>query len=397
MKVIIAGAGPGAKEFFTPTLVKAIRDADVVITSGRLTKEAETLNATVMEMKVGETIKYIKENSDSQRRICLVATGDTGFYSIASTIKREVGKCVDIEFICGISSFSYFAAKCGVGYEKTKLVSLHGKEGSIVPFVCYNEATFTLTGGSVTVIDIIEQLIEAELNDVILHVGENLSLEDENISHGRPAELKSLEFSPLSVVIIENRNFTNAYKTLEDRDFIRGKVPMTKKAIRNLAVSELDIKPEDVVYDIGAGTGAMTCALAIKARESMVYAVEQKDEAVDLVRKNIEKLGIKNIEIIKGKAPKGMENFPPADKVFIGGSSGNLKEIFDVILSKNSNAEILVTAVTIETLSEATELFDKIGFNTEISCVNVSIAEKLGNYKLMKAENPIYLIKGVKD
>lgn len=101
---------------------------------------------------------------------------------------------------------------------------------------------------------------------------------------GRPEELKGQVFGDLAVVIVENKHYVNRYKTLKDSDFVRGKSPMTKEAVRNLSVAALEIQPDDVVYDIGAGTGSVTCAMAYRACESMVCAVEKEDYAVELVR-----------------------------------------------------------------------------------------------------------------
>ena len=81
-------------------------------------------------------------------RVCVAASGDVGFYSIATTIRKNLDAGVDIEFISGISSFQYFTARLNIGYEDIKLVSLHGRNGNIVPFVSYNKIVFTLTGGS---------------------------------------------------------------------------------------------------------------------------------------------------------------------------------------------------------------------------------------------------------
>lgn len=394
MKVTVAGAGPGAKDLFSTKLEKIIADSDVVLTSGRLVESALPLNSNTVEIGVIDTIKYIEKNKNKDEKVCVLATGDTGFHSIAKTISREVGDSCEVDYFCGISSMSYFAACNKMSYENMKLISLHGTDGSIVPHVCYTERVFTLTGGKISVSTIIEQLIEAEMTEVMIHVGENLSLEDESIRHGTPLELSSEKFGPLAVVIIENKNFTDSFYTLEDEDFLRAKVPMTKKAVRNLAAAELSVRPSEVVYDIGAGTGAMTCVLALKAKENFVYAIEKNKEAVELIKQNMKKLGIKNIKLVEGEAPLGMEAFPPADKVFIGGTKGNLKDIVDIVLKANPKAVILVTAVTLETLNEATELFNNLGLKKEIMCANISMAQRLGNYDLMKAENPVYLIKG---
>ena len=118
---------------------------------------------------------------------------------------------------------------------------------------------------------------------------------------------------------------------------------------------------------------------------------------MQLVKKNMEKTGARNIVIRCGTAPTGLSEFPPANKVFIGGSTGNLKEIIHSVFSRGTNPVIVMTAVSLETLSQATTLFREMDMETEIICVNVSTAQKLGKYHLMKAENPVYIIRGKKN
>lgn len=394
MKVIVAGAGPGAPELYTEQMKKAVQTADLVLTAERLFASISALTDKVRIMGVSDTISYINENRDKDETVCVAASGDTGFYSIAATIAGKADPKVETEFLCGIGSLSYFASKIKLGYENMKLVSLHGNRKSIIPFVCYNEKVFTLTGGAVKAHHIAESLFRAGLTDVQLYVGENLSLPQERIISGKPEEVMKMTFSDLSVVVIENYNYVNQYRTLKDGDFIRGKSPMTKEAIRSLSLAALEIEPSDVVYDIGAGTGSVTCAMAYKACESMVYAVEKEDYAVDLVKQNMKKTGAGNIVIHQALAPEGLCDFPPADKVFIGGSTGNLKEIIDTVREKNPQAVFVVTAVTLETIAQATEIFGALGMETEIICANIAAAQKLGRYNLMKAENPVYIIKG---
>lgn len=396
MKVIVAGAGVGSYNNFTNEFIEAVKSGDEVLTSGRLTEELKKLNKNTVSMSVMEIVRYINENAKANKTLIVAATGDTGFYSISGTIAKMVDNEIQVEYISGIGSLAYFCSKIKKGYENMKLISLHGRKKNIIPFVSYNRCVFTLTGGEVKAHNIIETLVDNNLGDVQIYVGENLSLEDERILSGKARELKNIEFSDLAVMVIENPDFTNPYITLKDEDFTRGKSPMTKEGIRTLAVAALEIEPGDVCYDIGSGTGSVTCQMALKAREEMVYAIEKNSEAVELLAENMKKLGINNIVYREGLAPEGLDEFPPADKVFIGGSSKNLKEIVNCILERNEKALFVVTTITLETLTEAVELFNSDDFDVSVSCVNVSNAKKLGDYNLMMAENPVYIIKGAK-
>ena len=54
---------------------------------------------------------------------------------------------------------------------------------------------------------------------------------------------------------------------IDDEEFIRGNVPMTKAEIRAMVMVKAGIHPEDVVADIGAGTGSLTIEAAQCAKK----------------------------------------------------------------------------------------------------------------------------------
>jgi len=84
---------------------------------------------------------------------------------------------------------------------------------------------------------------------------------------------------------------------IKDKDFIRGKVPMTKEEIRAVSIAKMEISDEDVCIDIGGGTGSVSIEMARFAKNGHVYTIEQKEEAIDLIKQNMEKFGIKNMTI----------------------------------------------------------------------------------------------------
>lgn len=66
------------------------------------------------------------------------------------------------------------------------------------------------------------------------------------------------------------------------------------------------------------------------------------------------------------------------------------------VLDRNGRAVFVITAVTLETIAQSVSVCGELGLETEITCVNAAVAQKLGRYNLMKAENPVYIIKGAK-
>ena len=395
MKINIVGGGPGSIELMTGAGFSAIKSADVVLTSLRLNDEFADLNPNISVMGIMDTIDFLREYCDApDLNVSVLASGDVGFYSIATTIRKHLDDSFDIELIPGISSFQYFASKLMMGYEDWKLISLHGLDRSIIPYASYYHKTFALTGGKWDVTIIINELIRVGLKNVKLYVGERLGMHGERVTVDTPKNLKNKTFDKLSVILIENENHVSPYNLFKDEDYIRGKAPMTKEHVRNLSVDALSVSPSDVVWDVGAGSGGVTCALALRAHESTVHAIEMKDDALEVLKANINKLKTFNVEVIPGIAPDALVDLPAPDKVFLGGTTGKLEQIVDVILEKNTNATIVANAITLETIGSIIDVFKKKNLKTEIISATIAKSKKLGNYNMMMGENPIYVVKG---
>jgi precorrin-6Y C5,15-methyltransferase (decarboxylating) len=125
----------------------------------------------------------------------------------------------------------------------------------------------------------------------------------------------------------------------------------------------------------------------------IVCAVERNAEAVDLINKNRIKFGCDNINIYSGDARDIINELPVPDVVFVGGSGGHLCEIIEKAYSLNSNIRLTVTAVSLETLSECSAIFDRLGLESDITQIAVTRTRKVGSHTMFSAENPIYIIK----
>ncbi len=182
---------------------------------------------------------------------------------------------------------------------------------------------------------------------------------------------------------------------IEDEEFIRGKVPMTKKEIRILTLAGAKIKSADIVCDIGAGTGSLSVEAALLARDGHVYAVERKREAVELIRQNAAKFGAENITIIESEAPQGLEQLPQSlDAAMIGGTGSHLEEILDFLdVRLKPGGTIVINCITVQTLaSSLAYMRKKSGYIYDTVQVQVNRLKKVGPYDMAEAINPVYII-----
>lgn len=389
-KLYIVGFGPGCESLWTQEAKNIMELRARILSTARISEKGKTFNRCTLSQIMEELQKTI-----SGVTVVLVS-GDCNFFSICKTISKVFSDMYDIKLISGSTSIQYFSSKILVPYDDAKVISMHGRDGRIVSKVCYNKKVFALTGGEYKAHNICNLLYECGLGGVTVYIGENLSYENERIVKGTALDLKEQLFSDLSVMYIENDSYKNPHEPIKDDLFIRGNVPMTKEEVRWLSIQKLGIQPYDIVYDVGAGTGSVSIEMARKAYNGLVYAIEKKDEACELIIKNRNIHGAYNLDVIQDKAPDGILNLPIPDKAFIGGSSGNLDSIIKLLKEKNPNIKITANAITSQSVSQILNSFNNYGFkDINTICINVSKSRKVSTYDMMIAQNPVYIITAV--
>jgi precorrin-6Y C5,15-methyltransferase (decarboxylating) len=155
----------------------------------------------------------------------------------------------------------------------------------------------------------------------------------------------------------------------------------------------MELTENAVVYDIGAGTGSVSVEAARSGDKIRVYAIEKKPEAAELLKQNQKKFRTDGIHIIKGVAPDALRELEPPTHVFIGGSSGNLREILCTVLDKNPSARIVINAISLETVGEVMDAIEEgLLRDAQITQIMASRARVLGRYHMMTGQNPVYII-----
>lgn len=396
MNVTLIGMGSGQPENLTLQGLAALRQADLILGARRL---LAVLPAGCTENRAAayrpDEVAELLQTSGTENAV-LVYSGDTGFYSGASSMMEKLEALgVRARVLPGLSSIQLLAAALGRPWQGWNLVSAHGRTCDPVAECMQGRPTFFLTGGSEDPATLCAQLAAEGFGDVQGVVGQCLGTPEEKLFRGSVKELAAGRFNSLSVLLVEAAEvLPRRAPGLPDEAFERGDVPMTKQEVRAAVLAKLAVRPEDILWDVGAGTGSVSVELALAAPRGRVYAVECRPEGCALIKANREKFRTRNLVLVEGLAPAALSDLPAPDAVFIGGSKGSLAAIVDAALDKNPDARICVSAIALESLSAAVAALTAKGRTVQVSQIAVSRAKAVGGLHLMMAQNPIYLITG---
>lgn len=392
-KISLVGIGMGAEKTLTLEGKKALNEAELLIGAKRMTEAVQKPGQMVLhEYRSEKIVEYIREHP-KYRTVAIALSGDVGFYSGAKKLINQLDG--NVEVICGISSVVYFMSKIGLSWDDAKIVSAHGRNCNLISLIRHNPKVFSILGTEDGVAVLASRLVYYGMGDVTLYVGENLSYENEKIFHDKAANLTEYRGDALSVVTACNEKATplSAVHGISDGEFLRGKAPMTKEEVRTVSLSKLRLSEDSVCYDVGAGTGSVSVEMALRAWMGQVYAIEKKEDALALLKENKKKFAVDNLVIIPGVAPEAMTELPAPTHAFIGGSSGNMQDIINLLLEKNPKVRIVINCITLETVTEAMNAIRDFGLE-DVDIVQLAAArsKSIGRYHMMMGENPIYII-----
>lgn len=424
--ITLAGMGPGSRDFWTLELSLALENADVVFGAKSVLDELDVesnrgfgcgLEALddehdaiplagarlfIPQYDPAEILKYLGEHPEYKRPL-VVYSGDISLCSGAKKGEKVfLENGYKVQKISGISSVALFANRLSLSLEDTLVVSAHGRKCNVNGFAKVNEHLLVLPSGLQDAKKIIDSL-DAGCS---VTAGINLGAKGDEAYGAESASPKEavfevtdtnelLKFKGKVLLYIHNPKamYRKINAGIRDSDLTRGKVPMTKEDIRALSIRRLGLKKGAVLWDVGAGTGSISMEAALLDPTIDVYAVERKDEAVELLFENKKKFGLGNVTVVKGLAPDVLRDLPKPDSVFVGGSGGNLEDILAAARSANPEASVVINCVTLETMAETVGVLDKMGIaDADIIQVNVSRYEKKGSYHLADAQNPVYII-----
>ena len=178
----------------------------------------------------------------------------------------------------------------------------------------------------------------------------------------------------------------------EQRHPLRGQI--TKREVRAVSLYSLGLRPDSVVWDIGAGTGSISVEAALIAHRGTVYAIEKDDDSLPLLQRNLDRWGSGNVKVVHGEAPAALAGLEDPDAVFVGGSGGALPDILAASTQRiKPGGRIVVNLAALDRTQEVYHRLKSLGFTTELSMVSAARGKDMPDGAVrLESLNPVFVV-----
>ena len=352
----------------------------------------------VLKEKLGEAIDRIAELAH-ERTVAVLASGDPLFFGVGALVIKKVG-AEHVEILPAPSSVQLAFARAGIKWDDAAVLSLHGRsrEGLLTRLRRHRKVALLTDEESSPRWIALHLSMHGQLG-WRAWVCENLGGADERVRSFTVEELAACQdIGPLNVLLLQRPEGWQpppSMSFLHEDDFAK-RMPkkglITKRETRCLSLAMLQLRPDSVMWDVGAGSGSVAIEAALLAYEGRVFAVEVDPEGVEICRDNVRAHAVDNVRVIAGRAPEALAELPDPDAIFVGGSKGSMAEIVDVALARlKPGGRLVVNAITLDNVGEAYKCLRASGREPEVLMLNVSRAEPLARYMRWEAQNPIHI------
>ncbi len=405
-KLVIVGIGDDGLAGMTESARRLVSESDLILGAPATLRLLESLPGKKVELDpdMPAALRQVREALRSGKPV-LVSSGDPLFYGVARYLCDRLGKEL-FEVVPHVSSMQLAFARVKESWEDAYLTNLAGRPlEAVIDRIRTAEKVGLFSSDEHPPARLAKALLDRGIDYFRAFVCENLGSPDERVTQAELSDLIGMEFDPLNVLILVRkpnrpdrasrasryRLFGNADDAFAQTQPKRGLI--TQAEVRSIALAQLDIRPESVVWDIGAGSGSVAIEAAQLASQGMVYAIEPEPADIALIQANAESFGVPNIRPVAGRAPEVLASLPDPDAIFVGGTGRQVTQVLSVAYDRLAEGgRLAVNVATIDGLATALETLRRLAGSVQVW--NVAISRGIEQMDRMRFEsiNPTFLL-----
>ncbi|PKG40955.1 precorrin-6y C5,15-methyltransferase (decarboxylating) subunit CbiE [Psychromonas sp. Urea-02u-13] len=389
VKIIsVIGLGVAENAALSAEAISALNNAQLVIGSAR---QLLTLANILTTQKTAHLPKLnaLKALIETASSVVVLGSGDPLYYGIGSWLSKQFTSS-QLHFYPAISSITQACHSLAIGQQDVTVLSLHGRPlNKLKVALKANQTLLLLTDKHSQPSNIAEVCLETGFDQAEIIVCERLGYSDQKISRFILDALINTEhsFDALHVSFVichQNQGYLPEFPGIKDQYFETGELGskgmISKREVRLAILSLLQLQKEDLLWDIGAGCGGVSVELAYWQPKATVYAIEHHQQRFECLLKNREKFGVvSNLKPIFGRAPEQLSSLPAANKIFIGGSDGELPVLLASLWQAlPEGGKIVVSAVMESTKSQLFDFYSLRSDNEDCQAETLQVAINKG-------------------
>jgi len=407
----IVGIGLDGAAGLTDTVRQLVKRATLLVGSDR--HLGYFPNHLASRLVLGDFTQAIREirtqlaTGDTNICIVVLVSGDPLFFGLGRLLLEELPR-EQITFHPHLSAVQLAFGRIKVPWQDAHIISAHGRSLEQLTEALQQgiEKIAVLTDGTNTPSAIARLLVGLDLSSRYeFWICENLGGTDEQVQCLAVDTLMYKTFAPLNIVVLLRQSDScdqplevdslpllgladGTFTSFSDRPGL-----MTKREVRILILGELALQPKQIIWDIGAGTGSVSIEIARLSETSQVYAIEKTAIGSSLIEQNCRRLQVKNVISIHGSAPDILQQLPAPNRIFIGGSGGNLNSILDSCNARLATNGIVVLALaTLEHLNTALGWLNSHRWEYRLLQVQLSRSIPVGQLTRFTPLNPVTIV-----
>ncbi len=344
-----------------------------------------------------------------KKRVAVVAVGDPLFYGTARYLCEKLGPD-HFEVIPHVSSMQLAFARIKESWEEAYLTDLAARPlEEVIDRIRTATTVGLFTTEELTPARVAKELLARGIDYFTAWVCENLGSKDERITRGELRDISHLSFDSLNILILKRHPHRPDMPARGSRlrrfgnpdDVFAQTLPksglITQAEVRAIALSQLDLHPGDIFWDVGAGSGSVAIEAAQLIYPAPSYAIEQDPADYHLIVANAETFGVSNVRPVFGRAPEVFAQLPRPHAIFVGGNGGEVARLLEACYDALHPGGRLVTNVgTLEMIYASYQTLKRLSHRVEALLVHVSRGiEQLESLRF-EAVNPTVLLRVVK-
>jgi precorrin-6B C5,15-methyltransferase / cobalt-precorrin-6B C5,C15-methyltransferase len=408
-KITIIGIGDDGFEGLTRHALDLIQSAGTLFGPANLLAKVPPGNFQCVPLSADLDQASQSIASHTKGPLVMLASGDPLFYGVARYLCDRLGK-ERFEVVPHVSSMQLAFARVKESWDEAYLSNLASQNLThVISRIRGAQKVGLFTTDDAPPNRIAEVLLEQGVDYFTIYVCENLGSPDERVTRGSVSEIAGQKFSALNVMIlirwpdVPDRPTRMQGKRLfgnPDECFLQSRPKrglLTQSEVRVIALSQMDLGPSSIVWDVGAGSGSVAIEAAQIASDGQVFAIEMDAEDYNLMVQNSRTFGTTNLTPILGEAPEAWKDLPDPNAIFVGGTGRAVIQLIEAAWSRlRAGGRLVIHVSSLTNLTSAEASLRSLGHVPDVLMINLARSQEQMESLRLEAVSPTFLVTAVK-